>query len=423
LPWGRVDPVTTLPNRPQFLADAARRGAERGTLVLVTLAEAGAFNELLCALGHDHSHSFIRAGAARLAEILHPDTRIYHVGPLSFAFQVADHAGPERPAIIDRIHEGFCRPIFCDDVPIDTAIGIGLRAATSQPDEDLRGALSAAEDGRGRSAGWAWYDRSRDEAHRRAFRLLTDLKSALTAEDELELHFQPKITLGSGACHSVEALARWTHPKLGPISPGEFVPLAEATALVAPLTRWVIDAATRQILRWKREGTDMAVAINVSPKNLEEADFVEYLLFNCAARGIDHARVELEITEGVSAARGPLILDRLAALRNLGFGIAIDDFGAGYSNMAYLTRLSANTLKIDQSLVRGLQPDAQSGRLVAGIVQMGHDLGYKIVAEGVETEVELGMLMGLGCDLGQGWHFGRPMRAPALIDWLAGRTG
>jgi EAL domain-containing protein (putative c-di-GMP-specific phosphodiesterase class I) len=91
--------------------------------------------------------------------------------------------------------------------------------------------------------------------------------------------------------------------------------------------------------------------------------------------------------------------------------------------MAYLTRLSANTLKIDQSLVRGLQPDAQSGRLVAGIVQMGHDLGYKIVAEGVETEVELGMLMGLGCDLGQGWHFGRPMRAPALIDWLAGRTG
>src|SRR5690606_33307878 len=99
-------------------------------------------------------------------------------------------------------------------------------------------------------------------------------------------------------------------------------------------------------------------------------------------RGVDHAQVELEITEGVSAARGPLILDRLATLRNLGFGIAIDDFGAGYSNMAYLTRLSANTLKIDQSLVRGLEPDAQSGRLVAGIVQMGHDLGYKIVAEG-----------------------------------------
>lgn len=422
LPWGRVDPVTALPNRPQYLADAARREAD-GTLVLVTLAEAGAFNELLCALGHDRSHTFIRAGAARLAEILDAATPIYHVGPLSFAFVVPGHAGPERPALVERIREGFARPILCDDIPIDTAIGVGLRATSDQPDEDLRGALSAAEDGRGRSTRWAWYDQSRDDAHRRAFRLLTDLKAALDAEDELELHFQPKIALGSGACHSVEALVRWTHPELGPISPGEFVPLAETTALVAPLTRWVIDAATRQILCWQREGLEMSVAINVSPKNLEEADFVEYLLFNCAARGIDHSRVELEITEGVSAARGPLILDRLAALRGLGFGIAIDDFGAGYSNMAYLTRLSANTLKIDQSLVRGLEPEAQSGRLVAGIVQMGHDLGYKIVAEGVETEVELGMLTGLGCDLGQGWHFGRPMRAPALVDWLAGRMG
>ena len=419
--WGRVDPITTLPNRPQFLADAARRGPEPGTLVLVTLADAAAFDELLCALGHDRSHAFLRAGAARLAELVDPAARIYHVSVLGFAFHVPGQSGTERPAIIERIREGFARPILVDDIPIDTSIGIGLRPTTSVPDEDLRGALSAAQDSRGEAVGWAWYDQRRDEAHRRAFRLLTDLKSALTAEDELELHFQPKISLGTGACHSVEALARWTHPQLGPISPGEFVPLAETTALVAPLTRWVIDAATRQILRWKREGTDMAVAINVSPKNLEEADFVEYLLFNCAARGVDHARVELEITEGVSAARGPLILDRLAALRTLGFGIAIDDFGAGYSNMAYLTRLSANTLKIDQSLVRGLEPEAQSGRLVAGIVQMGHDLGYKIVAEGVETEVELAMLMGLGCDIGQGWHFGRPMRAPALIDWLGER--
>ena len=422
-PWGRVDPVTSLPNRPQFLADASRRRPGPATLVLVTLTEAGAFNELLCALGHDRSQTFIRAGAARLAEILPRTTRIYHVGPLSFAFEVEGEAGPERPAVVACIREGFSRPILCDDVPIDTVVGIGLRTVTPQPDEDLRGALSAAEDGRGRTAGWAWYDQRRDEAHRRAFRLLTDLKSALATEDQLELHFQPKIALGSNACHSVEALARWTHPELGPISPGEFMPLAETTALVAPFTRWVIDAATAQVRHWQREGLDMGVAINVSPKNLEEADFVEYLLFTCAARGIDHARIELEITEGVSASRGPLILDRLAALRGLGFGIAIDDFGAGYSNMAYLTRLSANTLKIDQSLVRGLEPEAQSGRLVAGIVQMGHDLGYKIVAEGVETEVELGMLTGLGCDLGQGWHFGRPMRAPALVDWLAGRAG
>ena len=131
------------------------------------------------------------------------------------------------------------------------------------------------------------------------------------------------------------------------------------------MTRWVIDAATRQAAIWAREGLDLSLAVNVSPKNLEEPDFVEYLLFCCAARGLDRARLELEITEGVSAARGGLILDRLAALRNLGFSIAIDDFGSGYSNMSYLTRLSAHTLKIDQSLVRGVA--GRHARRAAGV--------------------------------------------------------
>ncbi len=417
----RLDPITLLPNRPQFLADRAASGGAPGTLVLVTLADARAFNEILRALGHSRSDAFIRAGATRLGEILGPATRLYHVSILSFAFHVPGNSGPDNPEIIDRIVEGFGAPILCDDIPIDAFVGIGLRATTAAPDEDLRGALSAAQDSRGDGKGWAWFDQRRDEAHRRAFRLLTDLKSALSAEGELELHYQPKIALAAGTCASVEALVRWTHPELGPVSPAEFVPLAEATALVAPLTRWVIDAATRQSMLWQREGLTMPIAINISPRNLEEADFVEYLLFNCAARGIDHGLVELEITEGVSAAHGPHLRDRLAALRKLGFGIAIDDFGAGYSNMAYLTRLSASTLKIDQSLVRGLEPDAQSGRLVAGIVQMGHDLGYKIVAEGVETAAELDLLARWGCDIGQGWHFGRPMPAAAFRDWLAAR--
>ncbi len=216
---------------------------------------------------------------------------------------------------------------------------------------------------------------------------------------------------------------RWTHPVLGPVSPAEFVPLAEATVLVTPLTRWVIDAATRQIVEWRRKGLDMRVAINISPRNLEEPDFVEYLVFNCAVREIDHAALELEVTEGVSADEGSLITDRIAALHKLGFHIAIDDFGAGFSNMSYLTRLSANTLKIDRSLVSRLAAGAQNGRLVAGIVQLGHDLGYKIVAEGVETESELDLLADWGCDIGQGWHFGRPMTAEKFFDWHRGSWG
>ena len=186
------------------------------------------------------------------------------------------------------------------------------------------------------------------------------------------------------------------------------------------MTRWVIDAATRQAAIWARDGLDLSLAINVSPKNLEEPDFVEYLLFCCAARGLDRARIELEITEGVSAARGGLILDRLAALRQLGFSIAIDDFGSGYSNMSYLTRLSAHTLKIDQSLVRGVQADTLGGRLVSNIVQMGRDLGYRIVAEGIETEAERDAARRLGLRLRPGLAL-RPADAGGGLRRLAHR--
>ena len=195
--------------------------------------------------------------------------------------------------------------------------------------------------------------------------------------------------------------------------------LAETTALVTPMTRWVIDAATRQAAIWQQEGLDLSVAVNISPKNLEEVDFVEYLLFCCAARRLDRARIELEITEGISAARGGAIQERLQMLRGLGFSIAIDDFGSGYSNMSYLTRLSAHTLKIDQSLVRGVEAGSRGGLLVSNIVQMGRDLGYRIVAEGIETEEERALLAAWGCDYGQGWHFGRPMPAGAFEDWFS----
>ena len=419
----RLDPITLLPNRRQYSADAMLWGAGKASLVLVTLCDAHTFSEILRVFGHARSEAFLRAGAERLRDILGPGTPVYHVNQLSFVFRLPGRTEPDAPQMVDRIVAGFREPIHCDDVPIDTRIGIGLKGlgiAGGNPGEDLRAALAAAEDSRTRPKGWAWFDPRRDDAHRRAFRLLSDLKSALATEGQLALHYQPKVGLGCGSCDSAEALLRWTHPEFGAVSPGEFVALAETTALVTPMTRWVIDSATRQAAIWAVEGLDISVAINVSPKNLEEPDFVEYLLFCCTMRHIDRARVELEVTEGIQAARGGLILDRLAALRKLGFSIAIDDFGSGYSNMSYLTRLSAHTLKIDQSLVRGVEEGTLGGRLVSNIIHMGRDLGYRVVAEGIETESERALLAGWGCDYGQGWHFGRPMPAETFADWHAG---
>ncbi len=416
------DPVSGRPTRLAFLADFGRpTGA--AAIALVTLADARAFNEILRALGHARSEAFIREGGARVAAIVGPGVPVYHVSVLSFVFPLAEVPAEGAPEAVARLFAGFAAPLLCDDIPIDARIGVGL--APIGPEgagpEDLRAALAAAQDGRGRPEGWAWYDPASDAKHRRAFRLLTDLKTALEAEGQLRLAYQPKVALATGAATSAEALLRWTHPELGPVSPGEFIPLAEATALNAPLTRWVVSTAVGQLAAWDREGLRFEVAVNVSPKNLEEPDFVEFMLFACAAAGVARERVEIEVTEGVNAAQGPLILDRLAALRRLGFPIAIDDFGSGYSNMAYLTRLSARTLKIDQSLVRGVAPGTEAGRLLAGVVQMGRDLGYRIVAEGVETEAERAMLARLGCDYGQGWLFAKPMPAEDLPGWLEAR--
>lgn len=415
-----LDPVTLLPNRRQYLIDAADwRGASHTTLVLVTLADPQAFTDLLRVLGHARAEAFVKSGASRLASIV--GRTVYHVDGLSFAFRLPGCVEPLAPSVIERLVTAFREPIICEDVPIDVRIGIGLKGLTdpnASPHEELRAALAAATDSRAEKRNWAWFNRMTDAAHRRAFRLLSDLKAALTSDTQLALHYQPKVRLATGQCTSVEALLRWTHPQLGPVAPSEIVGLAETTALVTPMTRWIIDAATRQAALWSRDHLDLSVAINVSPKNLEEADFVEYLLFCCSARGLDRARVELEITEEIGVAATTQTLERLRTLRNFGFSVAIDDFGSGYSNMNYLTRLSANILKLDRSLVHGVAMEERADKLVSNIIRMGRDLGYSIVAEGIETEEQRRLLQSWGCDMGQGWHFGRPMTPDAFRTWL-----
>ena len=423
---GPLDPITLLPNRRQFHADAAYWGNSRATLVLMTLADPQAFNEILRVLGHTRSDDFIRAGAQRLVDILGPGTAIYHVNLLSFAFRLPGHAEPDPPAAIDRVIAGFREPILCDDVPIDTRIGIGLKAlgrAGGSPGEDLRAALSAAQDSRGARAGWCWFDRKSDEAHRRAFRLLSDLKYALGTESQLELHYQPKVVLGTGDCLSAEALLRWTHPQLGPVSPGEFVALAETTALVTPMTRWVIDAATAQAAIWAREGLDMSVAVNISPKNLEEPDFVEYLLFCCAdarprpgpARARDHRgrqrRPRRADPRPAGGAPEPRLLDRDRRLR---LGLQQHELPDAALGAHAEDRPEPGARRRPRRRSAGAW-SRTSCRWAATSVTASSP-------KGIETEAERDAARGWGCDYGQGWHFGRPMPAAVFADWRSERS-
>jgi EAL domain-containing protein (putative c-di-GMP-specific phosphodiesterase class I) len=419
---GRRDHVTLLPNRLQFIDDFADLDRGGALLVMVTMAEAKHYNEVLRALGHAFCDDLVRVCRDRLLDLL-GDGALFHVSVLSFAFVITGAATDRTPHLIEQIGRAFEAPLDVQEVPIKTHIGIGLLPLAKFGDtaEALRAALTAGHDSRRRPEGWAWYDHRSDEAHQRAFRLLADLPDALRHSRGLSLAFQPRIGLADGAVVGAEALLRWNHPELGPISPGEFVPLAEQTALIGPLTDWVIGKALETAGDLKRDGTPLRVSINASPANLSEPEFDARLLSRCAVAGIQPEQFELEFTEGMLAGNPERTMAQLERLRGAGIEVAIDDFGSGFANLSYLTTIPADVLKIDQSFVRGLGVQRGSDFLMRQIVEMARGLDFRVCVEGVETAEAYGFLKDLGCDEAQGYYMARPMSADALTDWLAAR--
>ncbi|MEQ1901846.1 MAG: GGDEF domain-containing phosphodiesterase [Devosia sp.] len=418
---GRYDHVTRLPNRLQFLEDFAAQafaGSARRVLTLVTLAEARHYNEILRALGHAFADNFVRAGADKLRNLLPSDLPIYHVSVLSFAF-IMDHDG-YIPPIAAKIADAFDGDIRVDDIPIKTKVGVGLLPLeqATEPSEALRAALAAAQDSRRTEMGLAFYNNMTDAAHLRAFRLLTDLPAALRDRSQLSLAFQPRIDLRSGTACGAEALLRWNHPQLGSISPGEFVPLAEQTSLIEPLTQWVLDSALAEARRLKDAGRRLRISINASPNSLAELAFDERLLRLCTTYGVTPDQIELEFTEGMLAGNQDRAMRQLARLRNAGIEIAIDDFGTGFANFSHLSAIPADILKIDQSFIRPLA--AGKDFLVRHILEIAKGLGFRVCAEGIETAESYALLQAMDCDEGQGYFMARPMPAAALLHWSYG---
>ena len=422
---GRYDHVTRLPNRLQFIDhfEVLSRADRPTMLVLVTLADARHYNEILRALGIAFSEDFVRTGADLLAAQLPDDLTIYHVSVLSFVLALPVDTLDTPPAAALRIAAAFAAPLSVNAIPIKTQVGVGLLPldAGRGVAESLRAALVAAQDSRNSSGGIAFYDHKSDAAHLRAFRLLADLPRAMAASDQLELHFQPRIALDSGQCHAAEALLRWNHPELGPVSPAEFIPLAEQTALINPLTEWVIDHALAQNRRFLEAGHPLCMSINASPVNLSEAGFVEALLQRCQAAGLTPQHIELEFTEGTLATNSSRAVAQLASLRQAGVTVALDDFGSGYSNLSYIAHIPADMLKIDQSFVRPLKAPGDDDFLLRHIVSIAQGLGFRVCAEGIETAHAYATLQELGCEEGQGYFMARPMPADGLVDWLDAR--
>ena len=261
------------------------------------------------------------------------------------------------------------------------------------------------------------YDLRRDGHNRSRLVLLSELRRGI-AEGQLVLHFQPKVALDSGQVVGVEALVRWQHPSRGLLPPAEFLPMAEQTGMIRLLSDAVLELALRQVRAWLDEGHSIQVAVNVSARSLHDLDLPDRVRESLDAHDVPGSLLRLELTESALMADPAKALKILQRLHADGVALSIDDFGTGYSSMSYLKRLPVDELKIDRSFVAGMATSVEDAVLVRSAVELGHNLGLAVVAEGVETAETRCQLAELGCDVAQGYHFARPALAGDIAGWI-----
>jgi EAL domain-containing protein (putative c-di-GMP-specific phosphodiesterase class I) len=417
------DAATKMPNRIQFFADlnTASRGHGNGSrwAIVVELIGLPESNEAVRALGLGYLYDQIAYAASRL-RAFRPNHTVYHVGPTHLAFCLDGEE--EVPAVLEDIYLDLCNPFATSSgIPAQLSPGLGARrlagADLGAPDV-LRSLLQTAREARDKGKGIALYDPIADAAQKRAFSLVAEMPRAI-ADNELFLLYQPRVEAKTGRCDGVEALLRWQHPVNGIVSPTEFLPQISKTPLIQDLTNWVMRAVCRQLSVWNAAGMQMRCSFNISARNLEEQSFVDRLAAAIAENGVRAEQLEVEVVEDVSVMEDDKILARLHRVCDLGVTIAIDDFGTGYSNLAYLLELPATVLKIDRSLVAGVLAKRSYATAAKSIIAMGHQLGYRIVAEGIESEAVRERLVEWGCDELQGYLFSAPLDVEAFQRWAS----
>jgi EAL domain-containing protein (putative c-di-GMP-specific phosphodiesterase class I)/GGDEF domain-containing protein len=391
----------------------------------IDVAPVQRFNAFIRAMGHAYADELMRLVAQRAQTWLPADVRLYHVGVTRFAALL-----PDRDMLLDhdRLDDLVARlrhPFDCMGIPLTIQPGVGLlkmHASTLRGGDPLRLVMSASYAAQSSTRGWAVYDQDQDEQQRQEFFLVTELAAALADQTELDLHYQPRVDLDTGRCVAVEALARWQHPTLGLIPPGQFIGLAERAGLMHSLTQWVLDRGLAQLAKWRGQGHQIHLSINVSNTDLG-TDLVERLRQAAERHGVDPTLLELEFTESTLMEHSATTRRYLSAIRGLGAGIAIDDFGTGYSNLAALRQMPATSLKIDQSFVRGMTTSRHDEAIVRSVADLARSMDFRVVVEGVETERIYDSVLGMACDEAQGFHVSPPLPAAEVSAWLARYQG
>ncbi len=425
-----ADSLTGLANRALFrdrVEHALARGRRDGGRVTLLLIDLDDFKVVNDSLGHTAGDQLLCALAGRLrAEVRTCDT-LARLGGDEFAVLVEDLDDLETAALADRIVSAVRRPVRLGNRDIASTVSIGIATVKAgggeaEADELLRDAdlamYAAKNGGRDRSAVFdpTMYADVLREAQQRA-----DMERAL-AEDEFVVHYQPIVDLPQRRLIGFEALVRWQHPQQGLVPPNDFIPLAEATGLIVPLGRWVLQSACDQLARWHAVwpvANGLRMSVNLSARQFQYDGLVADVAHALEHSGVDPTSLVLEITESMLMRDTDATVSTLRALKDLGVRLAIDDFGTGYSSLAYLRQFPVDILKIDRSFVDGMTGDAS---LAEAVVQMGRALQLQTIAEGIETTDQWTALRSLGCEYGQGYLFAKPVE-PAEVDALLARPG
>ena len=428
------DPLSGLPNRALFqdrLQHAIQRLSRRERApglaedhLAVLFLDLDGFKPINDTLGHKAGDEVLREVGRRLQAAARSSDTLARLGGDEFAILIESRdAAQEALALARRMIEVLCRPftVSTHRVSLSSSVGVAL-----YPDHDHSGhRLIACADAamyvakRAGGSTCVLYDPSMEGAAAEQLTLQQELRDAIEY-GQLRLYYQPKVSSRSGDVHGWEALVRWQHPQRGLLSPAVFVPLAERFGLIGSLGNWVIDEACAQLARWRADGLDCRVAINVSPQQLRQADLPARIESALARHALPPAGLVCEITESAvmentEQERG--ILKQIAALR-----LSIDDFGTGYSSLAHLRRIPARQLKIDRSFITDLTTSVEAQAVLDAIVRLAHALKMEVVAEGVETPAQQAVLERLDCDILQGYFIARPMPAELVSAWVNGRT-
>ena len=421
------DGLTGLPNRTLFrdrIEQAIAMARRESGQLAVAMLDLDRFKDVNDSLGHHAGDALLVEVGRRLSGILRSSDTVARLGGDEFGVLISKpRTTSDVAVVIGKMRAALEQSVMVEGLalPAEGSIGIAMFPAHGRDVETLlRHADTAMYSAKETKAGYMFYDGSRREADPARLTLLSELRRAIE-QRELVLHYQPKATLSSGTVSSVEALLRWNHPERGMVRPDEFIPLAQQTGLIKPLTLYVLDEALGQCRDWQRAGLTLSVAVNLSVRNLLDADFPHQVKRLLQKRGVDPSLLQLEITESTMLSdpvRTKRVLDKLAAM---GIALSIDDFGTGYSSLAYLSQLPVTEIKIDRSFVMNMAESDNDAVIVRSTIDLGRNLGLQVVAEGVETEQAWEELNQLGCTLAQGYYLSRPVPAAELTEWLMRR--